>query len=41
MTKREKQDAAKGVIKELLEKKEYKSNELFDSAAVIFTARFV
>ncbi len=40
MTKREKQDAAKGVIKELLEKKTYKSNELIDAAAELFTARF-
>ncbi len=41
LTRAQKTDAAKNVIKELLAVKPYKHNELIESAAKIFAARYV
>lgn len=40
VTRAEKKDATKKIIRELLEKKSYKSSELIDEASAVFTAQF-
>ena len=40
VTRAEKKDATKQIIRELLDKKTYKSGELIDEASTVFTAKF-
>lgn len=40
ITRAEKKDAAKGIIRELLQKKSYKAGELIDEAAKLYAERF-